>query len=496
MALDYPLGWRYYKELSLTDPSGVSADYQIRLTVWSGSGTDDPQNGVVYCDCHCTNFPNDIRFGTTYDPNDATQLAQWIESYSAISANIWIKLPSDNSDVIYMFVGNNNASEYSDGNATFPAMFYDMSSDPTSDWTYSVAVYDSTHRSHHWVNPFNNGISYSGARLRYRFKLNSIEARNWASHALNGLTAGSGGTTYPWGTIRDSGAVYITNSYNTDSPQNASDTNPSIQFTTRIDESNSTSTDWSKTISGYSEGNYYISEVAFNSVSAEYKLWTDNYASLKKSYELTTNIPPSVNKHFFAGGTHNAGDASIFEWNNNGYLRWKYQGSHYSSTDSWIEFYFYWMFVAKYANPEPTWSSYSTWNTFSKPKISPPTIRIYYSSLAEPHYIECPCHRWDKSDYTITIVTTLDKDTRNVIYDNITPGAVGTLYVILGRPKYYDQTWRGRNTLRIVPISTSSLYDIMPEKIIYVKNISDTPIGTEGYLSVKIEGYISGSRTV
>lgn len=121
----------------------------------------------------------------------------------------------------------------------------------------------------------------------------------------------------------------------------------------------------------------------------------------------------------------------------------------------------------------------------------PSQLRIYYSSLASPHYIECPCVRWDTSDYTITIETVLNKSDRNTLYNHITPGAVGELYRILGRPYFYDKTWTGNNTLRIVPIAGTRLADIRSEKIIYVKNYSETTLNPN-WLSVKIVGYISG----
>ena len=120
-------------------------------------------------------------------------------------------------------------------------------------------------------------------------------------------------------------------------------------------------------------------------------------------------------------------------------------------------------------------------------------LRIYYSSLSAPHFIDCPCNRWDTQDYSITIGTTLNKTQRDTLYNHITPGAVGTLYVALGRPHFYDKTWRGKNTLRIVPNPITPLAEMRSEKIIYVKNYSEHPINPEK-IKVKIEGYVSGSQ--
>ena len=60
---------------------------------------------------------------------------------------------------------------------------------------------------------------------------------------------------------------------------------------------------------------------------------------------------------------------------------------------------------------------------------------------------------------------------------------------------YYDQTWVGQNTIRLVPTgSTSNLENMRSERLLYVKNISDSPIESDsGWLAVKIECMISGS---
>jgi hypothetical protein len=123
-------------------------------------------------------------------------------------------------------------------------------------------------------------------------------------------------------------------------------------------------------------------------------------------------------------------------------------------------------------------------------------LRVYYSSLSSPHYVDCKCSRWDISDYSLTFETWLTKSQLQTLRNNITPGAVGELYTILGKPRYYDKTWNGENTIKLVPNinNDSTLKSMREEKIIYVKNISDSPIaGTSGYINVKIEGYISGA---
>ena len=130
-------GWQYYKQIDITDTGNVSADYQMKLTVYSGSGSDSTADGIIYCNNYCESFPDDIRFGTTNDPSTAEQLAQWIEESDATSATIWVKLPSNGSNTFYMFVGNSGASQYSSGDDTF--LFFSDSSD-AGNWTTTGLV--------------------------------------------------------------------------------------------------------------------------------------------------------------------------------------------------------------------------------------------------------------------------------------------------------------------------------------------------------------------
>jgi len=149
------------------------------------------------------------------------------------------------------------------------------------------------------------------------------------------------------------------------------------------------------------------------------------------------------------------------------------------------------------------WDAGEDWASESIEFITAPAITcdkdllIYYnSSLSAPNYICCWCSRWNVDNFDTIIETWLTKSQLKTLRDNITPGAAGELYQILGSPTFYDQTWEGKNTLRIASNdnSTSTLYKMRNDKIIYVKNISTSPIaGASGYLAVKIEGYISGS---
>jgi len=188
MSLTPSSGWSHYKRIVISDNANVSADYQMKLTVYAGSGTDDPSDGIIYCDNNCSNFPDDIRFGTTNDPLTADQLSQWIEEYDSTSAIFWVKLPNDGSDTIYMFVGNSTANQYNNGDDTF--IFFDHFDGTNLDsekWTSvgdisvseSEIILTGTESNNAYVKS-KDTFSYN-TRIRAKWKYTSIDTGSWLS---------------------------------------------------------------------------------------------------------------------------------------------------------------------------------------------------------------------------------------------------------------------------------------------------------------------------
>jgi hypothetical protein len=130
-------------------------------------------------------------------------------------------------------------------------------------------------------------------------------------------------------------------------------------------------------------------------------------------------------------------------------------------------------------------------------------LAIYYNTLEGDDFLDCRCSRWDISDYNVVVETWLRDDDINTLFENIKPGAIGEFKKILGKPHYYDKTWTGKNTLRLLPtpssshMNTSTLRRMRRETIVFPKNITTSPIkGSSGWTSVKIEGAISGSQSL
>jgi len=126
-------------------------------------------------------------------------------------------------------------------------------------------------------------------------------------------------------------------------------------------------------------------------------------------------------------------------------------------------------------------------------------LAIYYDSLNGNDFLDCRCSRWDVQNYSVIIETWLKKADFQNLVSNTKVGAVGELYNILGKPRYYDKTWQGNNTIRLFPtpscnkMPNSNLKKMRRETLIFPKNISYSPVkGGSGWIQTKIEGYVSG----
>ncbi|KYK38487.1 MAG: hypothetical protein AYK18_07005 [Theionarchaea archaeon DG-70] len=147
--------WGYYKEITI---SNFSADYQVKITVHYGSGTDSTD--VVYLNSHCRTDFSDIRFR---ESNQTTNLSYWIEEYTTgDEATVWVKLPSS-SQTIYIYYGNSEATDQGNVNDVF--IFYDDfpgSSLDTNKWTTggqgTLAVTD----GYVYASSFGTGSGWHG----------------------------------------------------------------------------------------------------------------------------------------------------------------------------------------------------------------------------------------------------------------------------------------------------------------------------------------------
>jgi len=117
-------GYNYRKQITIKGSSaGVQTNYQMKLNVHKGSGSDSGDD--VYLGGSCRNDFNDIRFTKS---DGETKLDYWRESYvSGDYAIFWIEfdsIPADPDSVnFYIYYDNSDASSESSGGDAF--LFFD-----------------------------------------------------------------------------------------------------------------------------------------------------------------------------------------------------------------------------------------------------------------------------------------------------------------------------------------------------------------------------------
>lgn len=120
-------------------------------------------------------------------------------------------------------------------------------------------------------------------------------------------------------------------------------------------------------------------------------------------------------------------------------------------------------------------------------------LDIYYSGS---HYIRCWCSRWEQDNYSISLETFMYKDSAQTIINNTIPGSIGEWKIATRGYKYYDSTWKGKNTLHISANNScgSNLRNMRNELDFYPEDIRTEPVmGMSEFIVMKIDGKISGN---
>jgi len=103
------VNWKYRREITITNVNGALTDYQILVEL----------NSTNFNFSHAQENGSDIRFVAS---DDETLLSHWIEVWNATnqSAKIWVNVSEVTEGTkIFMYYGNEDASDASDANATF-----------------------------------------------------------------------------------------------------------------------------------------------------------------------------------------------------------------------------------------------------------------------------------------------------------------------------------------------------------------------------------------
>ena len=167
------LDWAYSKSHVVGYAAGAGTNYQKRVVVHFGSGTDGGED--VYCSSHCKTDFGDVRFTSS---DGASLLDYWLESkVDGDYAVFWVEVADSlesAAKTIYVYYGNAPASTTSDGDSTF--LFFDHfpgSSIDTAKWnggTVDTAVASSimSHSKASGVYSWLTTVNSFGPAVRYR----------------------------------------------------------------------------------------------------------------------------------------------------------------------------------------------------------------------------------------------------------------------------------------------------------------------------------------
>ncbi|MHA1771583.1 MAG: DUF2341 domain-containing protein [Candidatus Thorarchaeota archaeon] len=125
--------WQYRKTISISGTKGAGTNYQIKIVVHYGEGTDNGND--VYLAEYCQEDFGDVRFTNS---NSSQLLSYWIESMTRSSVAIfWVKVSDDldANQVIYIYYGAYSDKEaIASGDSTF--LFFDDFQSTVVDWTH------------------------------------------------------------------------------------------------------------------------------------------------------------------------------------------------------------------------------------------------------------------------------------------------------------------------------------------------------------------------
>jgi hypothetical protein len=125
-------GWSYRKSHVINNATGAGTLYQVKITVYYGSGTDS--QGNVYLNSKCRTDFGDIRYTSS---DGSTLLSYWFEKkVDSDYVTTWVKVSEDLSSVdrtIYIYYGKSDATTASNGTNTF--IYFDDFSGDLSKWT-------------------------------------------------------------------------------------------------------------------------------------------------------------------------------------------------------------------------------------------------------------------------------------------------------------------------------------------------------------------------
>ena len=167
-------GFDYRKNITISGGGSDVTDYQIKLVLHYGSGTDSGNH--IYLNEHVQNDFDDIRFTTNTSLNLLDYYIE--EKYDGDNCTVWVKVPSipTSGTTICIYYGNSDATSLSNGTATF--LFFDDfsgSSIDTDKWQYDTESFEVSNgiarctSSTKEIRSITNNFGNVEVRVKWRF---------------------------------------------------------------------------------------------------------------------------------------------------------------------------------------------------------------------------------------------------------------------------------------------------------------------------------------
>jgi hypothetical protein len=340
-------GYSYRKSITIAGSSGAGTGYQVLLKIGESAGSSGAD---FHLEGHAANFPNDIRFTAS---DGITEYNYWIEKIEGVAPNriayVWIKVDESlDSDVnLYVYYGNPVAVSTSNGDATFE--FFDDFEGPSVDtnkWdvqpgngTIEITTIDEVSALHigNYANYYSyiqakNGINPTGKVAVMRTRIGDYSGETW-------------GLSHAWKDVFDT-STYSLLTHRTTQSGNPGGRAPYDQCVVRFVNNNlETRTDPFRT--------------AINPLPADvWSIWTLRIDSSSSAYAKSV-----------IESTGTVINEDILSWttplpSTTYYAVGKYfANSNYTTAGVWGDHYVDYVYIRKYADPEPAFSFVGTEET-------------------------------------------------------------------------------------------------------------------------------------
>jgi len=343
--LNYDSNWLYGREITVTNPI---ENYQTQIVIANSSGGD------VNCSGNANSNFSDIRFATS----NGTDIPFWMENYTAdTQATFWVK-NEYNDTTLYLYYGNANALNASNGSATFPWHFENWTTDNTGDYN------EDTRGDGHgklWTIPTTISDDF---RMRFKFRPIVVTAGQFGASTQIGAFES---------TDADLPSGFTWESFSDDTDNGASSTTARVSSSTDNGPSGESGS-WQSA----SENNWYTTNCNYSYTNgfAEYLIRDSSYSQIYLNNH--TNYLDDGLAYFGYRATNSwesGSTVSITQYSTDpGYLRIINKRGSLSEIHVDVD----WQFIAMYNTTEPSFSfgeesagSSKPWLDYGADAVSP-----------------------------------------------------------------------------------------------------------------------------